>query len=794
MTRHAGAPGDWPATTPARQTCSVNCGSRCVLSLQVADGRIQWAEGDGAVEEGDQMRPCLRGRALRYWLDSPERLNAPLRRVGPRGLGRFEPISWDEALDEVAERIRGVVARWGNEAVLVPYATARWTASGSPFERLMNCYGGHLGIYGDYSCAQLQAAHEALYGDDGYYSGSTLDEVANADLLVVFGANPSLTRMGGASGAWRLEQMREARAALGLPLKVVSVDPCHTDLMSRAVDEWLPVRPGTDAAFVAGVAHVLITEGLVDEAFVHACCIGYDAETMPAGVPESEGYRAYVMGDGPDGVEKTPAWAARITGCPSARIVSFARELAGARRAFVTQGWGPQRTEHGEQSARAVCLLAMLTGNLGLPGTNSGTRERLRRPAIPDESVGDNPVGVSIPAFTWSRAVEQGEALTAESAGVRGAERLRAPVKLIINHGGNALTNQHADINRTHRILADEGLCEFILGVDVAMTDSARYADILLPDLAQSEQAALVASGNSDGVCAVIDCESWDHPAFERRGAWDVARELARRLGVEEAFCAEGSTACEVDERRWEQGELAGEAGAHEELGARGVLRRADACSQVAFADFRADPARNPLPTPSGLIEIYSTRVAALARERAQAGISAPLSPIPAYLPAREGAEAACERGMLQLVSYHGRQSANSSFANVREIEEAVPRRLSINPIDAQRYGVASEDQVVLENERGGLVCRVRVTPRVMPGVVSLPQGAWHDADMAGDKLDWGGCANTLTSDIPTAWSCGNAHNSCLVRLRLLRDDERARRAKLQASRDDAAPGKGEGR
>lgn len=123
------------------------------------------------------------------------------------------------------------------------------------------------------------------------------------------------------------------------------------------------------------------------------------------------------------------------------------------------QGWGPQRTALGEQSARAICLLSLLTGNFGLPGTNSGARERLFRPVLPDDPVGENPVDVAIPAFLWSRAVERGRALTA-SDGVRGAARLPSPVKLIINHAGNALTNQHADVNRTHEILADESLCE----------------------------------------------------------------------------------------------------------------------------------------------------------------------------------------------------------------------------------------------------------------------------------------------------------------------------------------------
>lgn len=136
--------------------------------------------------------------------------------------------------------------------------------------------------------------------------------------------------MGGASGAHRLAQAREEAAREGRPFRVIAIDPCQSDAATGESDAWIPVRPGTDAAFVAGVAWVLITEGLADEEFLHRYCIGYDGATMPAGAPASESYRAYVLGEGPDGVAKTPQWAARITGCPSARIASFARELAGA--------------------------------------------------------------------------------------------------------------------------------------------------------------------------------------------------------------------------------------------------------------------------------------------------------------------------------------------------------------------------------------------------------------------------------------------------------------------------------
>lgn len=755
------------------QTCSTNCGSRCALRLHVANGQILWTETDNNPDDPrtPQLRACLRGRALRYWLSCSERLNEPLRRTGPRGSGQFEPISWDEALDTIADHIRYTVEKWGNESILIPYATAIWSVSGSPFERLLNCYGGHLGIYGDYSSMQLQAACKAMYGDDGYYTGSLLSETANSDLVVLFGSNPGLTRIGGASGAWRLEQSRERAEQEGHPFKLITIDPRHADIPMHKNDEWIPIRPGTDAAFVAGVAWVLITEDLVDTDFLHRYCIGYDGDTMPNGVPSIESYRDYILGHGIDQLEKTPVWAARITGCPSVKIVSFARELASSQRAFIMQGWGPQRTEYGVQSARAICMLSLLTGNFGLPGTNSGTRERLFKPVIPDDPVGDNPVKTSIPAFMWTHAIEQGVNLTKNNAGIRESDRLNAPVKMIINHAGNALTNQHADINKTHDILADENLCEFIVGIDVMMTDSMKYADIILPDIAQSERDVLVASGNSDGVHALINCDALETEQFQRRTAWDMALDLARRLGVEEEFCKQASNLSEMDALRLKNNSLPENEGTLSDIADSNIMRFPVLLSKdlpYAYGIFREDPENNPLPTPSGKIEIYSLDIAERANE-----ISKPVDPIPSYMPAREGSEKAlADDSLFQFISYHGQQSANSSFANVEEIESLSPRRLSMNPIDASRLDIASGMSVVVENDRGAFVCKACITPRIMPGVLSFPAGAWHDANMTGDRLDWGACANTVTSDEPTGWAWGNGHNSCLVRVRKLTEKE----------------------
>lgn len=771
----------------AWQGCSVNCGSRCPVRMHVRDGRVRWVETDAQPErEGiPQMRACLRGRALRYWLEAPERLNVPLRRTGRRGEGLFEPISWDEAIEEIASHIRRVVATYGNEAVFLPYATGLWPTKGSPFERLMNCYGGHLGSYGDYSSMQLQEAIRYTYGDDGYHSSSVLGETEHSDLVVLFGNSPADTRMGGAGAAWEFAQAREKAH-----FKVISIDPRHTETLAGHDDEWVPIRPGTDAALVAGIAHVLIAENLVDQEFLDTYCVGFDASTLPPGAPCNASYRDYVLGTGEDGVAKTPAWACGVTGVPEKRIVSLALQMASAKSLFVAQGWGPQRHEVGELTARAIPLLALLTGNVGLPGTNSGVRERFLPFVVPEQPVEENPVEARIPVFMWTDAIVRGTELTARNAGVRGVERLSTPIKLIINHAGNCLTNQHADINRTHDILADESLCEFIVVCDVNLTDSARYADIVLPDVARAESRNLMSSGNADIVRALVRGEDWGASIGDRRPAWDVASAIADALGVGEAFRADEADEQEVARARLsdgDSGDCAAALPSLEQLESEGLWKAAYTGPRVAYADFRADPQAHPLSTPSGKIEIYSERLAKLAKTR-DLEPGQVIHPLPVYDPGLEGATSPARADYpFQLIGYHCRQRVHSSYGNVEVLKSIAPHAMQMNPLDAKRLGVVSGERVLVENARGVLEIAVRITPRIMPGVLAIPQGAWHHADMYGNRVDHGGCINTLTSARPTPLAKGNPQHTNLVRVRKRGDDASLREARPQ----DANPAHG---
>lgn len=191
--------------------CSVNCGSRCALRLHVRDDEVYWVETDNTGHDiyGDhQVRACLRGRSIRRRMNHPERLNYPMKRVGKRGEGKFRRISWEEAFDEIANNLKRIVAKYGNEAVYINYTSGvvggnitRSSPYASLVARLMNCYGGFLSHYGTYSTAQIACAMPYTYGSN---DGNSTSDIENSKLVVLFGNNPAETRMsgGGITYSW----------------------------------------------------------------------------------------------------------------------------------------------------------------------------------------------------------------------------------------------------------------------------------------------------------------------------------------------------------------------------------------------------------------------------------------------------------------------------------------------------------------------------------------------------------------------------------------------------------------
>lgn len=758
---------DEPSEKVVWSACTVNCGSRCPLRMHVSGGEIRYVETDNTGDDLygglHQVRACLRGRSMRRRVYHPDRLKYPMKRVGKRGEGKFERISWEEALNSIVSSMRSIKARYGNEAFYLNYGTGTlggtmtrsWPPGETLIARLMNCWGGYLNHYGDYSTAQIAAGLNYTYG--GWADGNSPSDIENTRLVVLFGNNPGETRMSGGGVTYFLEQAREKSNA-----RLIVIDPRYTDTAGGREDEWIPIRPGTDAALVAGLAWVLITEDLIDRAFLDRYCVGFDEKTLPASAPKNGDYQSWILGHGEDGIAKTPAWAAAITGIPVDRIIKLAREIGQAKPAWIAQGWGPQRHANGELASRAIAMLPILTGNVGIPGGNSGAREGgweldfVRMPAL------ENPVQTSISMFTWTDAIARGPEMTALRDGVRGKDKLDVPIKFIWNYAGNCLINQHSQINRTHEILQDESQCETIVVIDNHMTASAKYADILLPDCTASEQMDFCLDASSGNMGYVIFAEQAIKPRFECRTIYDMTSDLARRLQVAEAF-TEGRTHEGWLRHLYAQSQKnIPELPSFEQFRKQGIFKQRDPDGHhIAYRDFRKDPESHPLTTPSGKIEIYSAQLADIAASW-QLEPDETIHPLPVYHAGFEGPDDPLrDKFPLQLTGFHYKARAHSTYGNVEVLKEACRQEVWINPLDARERNIANGERVKVFNDRGALIVAAKVTPRIIPGVIALGEGAWYTPDANG--MDLNGSINVLTSQRPSPLAKGNPSHSNLV-------------------------------
>ncbi len=725
--------------------CAVNCGSCCALQCHVKDGEIVYVESDntGSSELGDpQLRACLRGRSIRRWLQSPDRLNTPLKRVEgtKRGDGKYEEISWDEALDTIASEMKRIRETYGDEAMTVHYASGvdAGQIQVNPVKRLMNLTGGFLNYYGTYSSAHISAAGTYTYGGGTY--GSSLLTIQDGELVVMFGNSPADTRMSGAGHTHDLAAMRKATGC-----KVICIDPRMSDTVCGQGGEWIPIRPGTDGALCAALAYEIINNGWADEEFLHTYCVGYDEETLPESAKgKNASYKDYILGNGPDATPKTPAWAAAITQVPEQRIVDLAREMAESKPCYICQGYGSQRHSNGEITARAIMVLPQLLGQIGQPGMSDGRREGNSGIGLGMFPTGDNPVKTNLPTFMWAEAIRRGEELTALNAGVQNAEKLSSSIKFIFNYAGNCLTNQHSDINLTHEILRDESLCEFIVTSEVFMTDSAKYSDIIIPDLTSQEQISVSKDGYADNMEAVIFGRAVCEPKFERRGIYEVCADLAERLGVGDEFTDGGKTREDWMRQLYEEArEKDPDLPTWDEGMEMGVYKRKPE-PIVALKAFIEDPEENPLPTESGKIQIYSEKLAQF-HDTWELAEDEVVTALPEFDPGFESYVNLTDEYPLLIIGFHYKAHTHSSYANNEIIQTAAHHVAWVNPIDAEARGIEDGDTIRVFNGRGEIRIEAKVTPRIIPGAVAIPQGMWHDADMEGDKVDHGGCINTLT-------------------------------------------------
>lgn len=723
--------------------CNSNCGGRCHLKAHVKGGVVVRVSTDDSPDESDrpQFRACLRGRALRTRIYDPRRLTYPLKRVGARGENRFERISWDDAIALIATKLERTLRISGPHSVYIQYGTGDQglVRGRESAQRLMNLLGGFLGYYNNYSSACLMYTAPFV---TGYRDTNSYSTLPYSKLIILNGFNPAETIFETNSNYY-LARAKEAGA------KIVVIDPRLTDTAATFADEWLPIRPTTDTALFAAMAHVLVTENLRDQKFLNDFCVGFDQEHMPPGAV-GRSFRDYILGLS-DGTPKTPEWAARICGVAPHAIRQLAREYGTNKPAQLLQGLGPQRHAHGEQSVRAGIALACMTGNLGVLGGGWGGGEGERKVGIAIESLptGENPIKTRIPVFRWTDAIVRGTEMTADDGVENGP--LAGNIKFIFNIASNMLVNQHADVNRTVKILQDQSLVDFIVTSDQFLTPSARYSDLVLPADHSFERNDVGVPWSGDNYI-IFGNKAVDPPGECRHDYWWISR-VAERLGVGEAF-TEGK-----DEEAWLRQLIAGarrrdpELPSYDELSRVGFYRN-KAEPHVAFASEISQPERYRCPTPTGKIELFSQSLAARNHPQVPA--------LPEYIEAWEGpSDQLSKRYPLQCIGPHSKRRTHSMFDENMWLEQAEPQRAWINVDDARARGIHDGERVRVFNDRGQLEITAYVTERIRPGVVAIPQGAWYTPDRNG--VCQRGCVNVLTSQMATPLAHGNAQHTALV-------------------------------
>jgi anaerobic selenocysteine-containing dehydrogenase len=674
-----------------RGACPQDCPDTCAFLYHVEDGKL--------VEvTGDPDHPMTRGGLcvkLKNYAEhhyNPERLLHPLRRTGPKGSGQYEQITYDEALAEIKRRWTDIIDRYGPQAIinhcyLGNQGTLNGLTSGDAF---FNRLGATIGE----KCYCESGSSTAWIMTVGPTGGLDVESLAYAKYIIVWGMNMISTNLHG----WPFIQEAREKGA-----KVVVIDPVRTRT-AKAADWHLPIRPGTDGALALGMMNVIIAEGLVDRDYVAKYTLGYDELAARA-------------------AEFPPDRVAAITGIPADDIRRLAREFATMQPSAIRQGVAIERSPGGGDAVRLITSLPALVGAWRHVG--GGTVEM---------PIWDFPFNFDfIQRPDWIRPgtrvvnlLDLGRALTGEL-------KLDPPLMSVFIQNSNPVSQQQ-NSNKIREGLMREDL--FTVVSELFLTDTARYADIILPSTLQAEQYDLQVT--------------WGHlyvmlnqPAIDAPGECvpnvEMFRRLAKTMGFDDDYWSMSDD--ELLSRMYDWSAPAMQGITLEKLKEVGWMRL-----NVGLPGERAPHAQGNFKTPSGKCEFKSSLAAngdfivpVWRNGYTEMQSGAPVDPVPNYIPPVEaGANGELSRRFpLALISPKPHAFLNSQYAN----EPMQQRRMGepfvvINPKDAAARGIRPGDYVRVFNERGVFEGRAEVSDDVFEGLAMSPLGYWPNLTRNGSAVN----------------------------------------------------------
>lgn len=795
-TEAAAGQGEWITAA-----CWHNCGGRCLIKAHVVDGTVTRVKTDDTHPDSPdypQQRGCVRGRAQRQSVFAADRLKYPMIRKNwspgggkkeLRGKDEWVRISWDEAFDIYASEIKRIKETYGNEAI--------FGINTGGMDRTLNLYGGHVERWGSVSWGTWREGYEHFTGIPG--SGSTANNdrlrMRKAKLILMWGVNSAVSSNG--SPTYHYLQAKKAGA------KFIFIDPLYNDTAMALADEWIPIRPGTDTTMLLGMAYHMIENNLYDQAFLDKYCVGFDADHLPEGVDPKENFRDYVLGTY-DGQPKTPEWASKFCGVPPEKIRGLALELATTHPSQIVTAGAPARINNGECLPQAMLTIAWMTGNTGFVGAGCGPsmHSSAGNPGFSLVSAGGSGVpGIENPIVTGSTRISQDNTLnncemydailSGKYHGTGGAIK-DIDIKMLFSDGFGDPLNQRAGATKGIEVFRK---MEFVATSTIYLNATASYSDLVLPVTTQWERHSGFLTGNRD---ILIYHRQISEPLFEAKDDIEIAREVGVRLGLDpmaiepiplaqQTFnrlagatvrLADGSgreplltiTAEDIAEMGVEGEPQTGRI-TYQEFKEKGIyqVERSldDKLGHTELEAFVKDPEANPTGSATGKLQIYSPTVSDWI---ASNGFSIK-DPLPKYDPPIEGYEetfADFEKGVkgdypLQLYTIHYMRRSHSSFDNVRYLREQFPQELFMNPVDAAERGIKNGDVVKITSKHGAVIRPVLLTNRMMPGVLTVGQGAWIQMDEE-SGIDMAGNTNILNGGIPTTQG-HTGHNTCVVQV-----------------------------
>lgn len=679
-------------STVRRSACPHNCPDGCGLLVTSDGDTIARVQGDGDHPWTGGFL-CVKVAQEPARIHHPDRLTTPLLRDGPKGSGQFRPCSWDEAIRLITSRWKAILAESGGAAIL-PYSFSGtvglvqnsamegrlWLRMGASWLDRTICFGAG------------SAALSATFGAPNLSPDP--EDIPRAAIVLVWGANPVTTHP---HYIPFLDQARRNGA------RVIVIDPVRTRTAKRY--EHVAPRPGTDAALALGIVHLLFEAGAQDQAFLEERTTGWAALRDRA-------------------AEYPVHRVAQVTGLPEATIRDLAAAWASARPGLIKGGWGLQRHTNGGQTYRALAAIPAVTGDYarrggGLLVSTSGTIKWNAQAAWATQHARAIPRTINMNQL--------GEALL----------QADPPIHSLYVFNSNPATIA-PDSNAVRAGLARDDL--FTVVHDLFLTDTARWADVVLPATSAAEHADLY---QAYGHVYLQAADPVVRPPGEARSNTEVLALLAEAMGYDEAALTRDAPGIRD--------------GMVDAAGSRLPEDSRDRLATGAPVRIPGDAPWTPiaagrLPTRSGRIELWSQALADTGHD-----------PLPGWTPIAESAEAdpdLAARYPLALITPAAHHFLNSSFANVPRLRQLEGRpTLFLHPDDAAARGLATGDLAAARNDRGRCLLHVEVTTDVLPGCAVSPSGWWHRDSPGGSAV------NVLTSSRLSDLGGGSTFHTCLVQV-----------------------------